>query len=79
MFSASSASFASSNKRRGLLLDSLIFASGMSCIEETTGGAVFVPLATIVAFISILLLFSESCGPSILRGAKLWLLSGPLP
>src|SRR5260370_1207574 len=43
--SASSASFASSKKRRGLVLDSRIFASEMSWMEETTEGTAFLSAA----------------------------------
>ena len=49
-------------------------------MDETTGGTAFVPLATIVAFISLFLLFLRNLfGPSILRVAKAWSQNGPIP
>ena len=49
-------------------------------MDETTEGTAFVPLATIVAFISSGLLFLRNLfGPNILWVAKAWSQNGPIP
>src|ERR1700730_12059921 len=69
MLSANSRSLVSSKIRRGLVVDSRILSNGISRTEEPPGGTVIASLATVVVFISFLVLSSQAFG-LILFGQK---------